>query len=182
MPVYIALLRGINIGPHKRMKMEKLVSSCAACGWNGAKTYIQSGNVVLQAPKTTPDSLAKKLETQILADFGFSSDVIVRSSAELRKTVEGNPLLKLRGIDPGKLHVVFLRAVPEPDAIKKLEAVIQAPDQVRVSGNEVYFYFSSGVSKSSLWKHPLDKIVKVSATMRNWNTVNQLLHLAAEFE
>lgn len=182
MPVYIALLRGINIGPHKRMKMEKLVASCAACGWDNAKTYIQSGNVVLKAPKISPDALAKKLEAQILADFGFSSDVIVRSREELQRILSGNPLLKVRGVDPEKLHVVFLSAPPEPAAVKKLESLTLAPDQVRVAGREIYFYFPNGVSGSSLWKHPLDKVLKISSTMRNWNTVNKLLEMAEEIE
>ena len=182
MPVYIALLRGINIGPHKRMKMEKLVASCAACGWKGAKTYIQSGNVVLKAPKLSPDALARKLAAQIVADFGFSADVIVRSKEELEKIVKGNPLLKQRGmdIDEEKLHVTFLAEPPQPEAVKKLETLTLAPDRVRVAGREVYFYFPNGVSGSSLWKHPLDKVLKISGTMRNWNTVNQLCRLAGE--
>lgn len=180
MPIYIALLRGINIGPHKRMKMEKLVASCAACGWANAKTYIQSGNVVLKAPKISPDSLAKKLEAQIVADFGFSSDVIVRSQADLEQIVSANPLLKLRDIDRERLHVLFLSAPPAGDAVNKLQSLTLAPDQVRVAGREIYFYFPNGVSGSSLWKHPPDKVVKVSGTMRNWNTVNKLREMAEE--
>jgi uncharacterized protein (DUF1697 family) len=180
MPIYIALLRGINIGPHKRMKMEKLVASCAACGWANAKTYIQSGNVVLKAPKISSDALAKKLEAQILADFGFSSDVIVRSREELQKIVTGNPLLKLRSINPEKLHIVFLPAMPEAEAVKKLESLTLAPDLVRVAGREIYFYFPNGVSGSSVWKHPLDKVIKIPGTMRNWNTVNKLCEMAEE--
>jgi len=180
MPVYIALLRGINIGPHKRMKMEKLVASCTACGWNDAKTYIQSGNVVFKAAKASPQTLSKKLEAQIVADFGFASDVILRSKDDLEKIVADNPLLKMRSIDPQKLHVVFLSAPPEPDAIMKLQSLTLAPDQVRIAGREIYFYFPNGVSGSSLWKHPLDKVLKVSVTMRNWNTVSQLRQMAGE--
>ena len=180
MPVYIALLRGVNIGPHKRMKMEKLVASCAACGWPNAKTYIQSGNVVLKAPKISPESLARKLEAQILADFGFSSDVIVRSREQIETIVAANPLLKLRGVDSERLHVVFLSGPPSGDAINKLQSLTLVPDQVRIAGKEIYFYFPNGVSGSSLWKHPLDKVVKVSGTMRNWNTVNKLCQIARE--
>ena len=178
MPIYIALLRGINIGPHKRMKMEKLISTCAACGWTNAKTYIQSGNLVFGAPKTSPDSLSKKLEAQILADFGFSADVVARTYNELEKIIADNPLLRVRGTDPQKMHVVFLSSPPEPDAVKKLQALTLVPDQARVAGKEIYFYFPNGVSGSSLWKHPLDKVLKVSATMRNWNTVTKLYEIA----
>jgi len=180
MPIYIALLRGINIGPHKRMKMEKLISTCAACGWADARTCIQSGNVVFKAPKGSPDSLSKKLEAQILADFGFSSDVIVRSREELQEIVAGNSLLRVRAADPQKMHVLFLSSRPEPAAVKKLQALTLAPDQVRVADTEIYFYFPNGVSVSSLWKHSLDKVLGVSCTMRNWNTVTKLHEIAEE--
>ncbi len=182
MPVYIALLRGINVGAHKRMKMEKLVASCAACGYSGAKTYIQSGNVVLKAPKMPPEKLSKKLEMQIAVDFGFSAEVISRTKEELAKIIEGNPLLRECGVDTEKLHVVFLPEELTPEAIQKLESLTHAPDRVRMAEKEIYFYFPNGVSGSSLWKHPLDKVLKVSATMRNWNTVNKLFKMAEELE
>lgn len=182
MPIYIALLRGINIGPHKRMKMEKLVASCAQCGFAGAKTYIQSGNVVLKAPKMPLEKLSKKLEAQIAADFGFSADVISRSKEELGKIIAANPLLQQGGLDPEKLHVVFLPEAPSPEAAEKLESLTLAPDRVRIAGKQIYFYFPNGVSGSSLWKHPLDKVLKVSATMRNWRTVNKLYEMAEGME
>jgi uncharacterized protein (DUF1697 family) len=180
MPMYIVLLRGINVGAHKRMKMEKLVASCAACGYCGAKTYIQSGNVVLKAPKMPPEKLSQKLASQIVTDFGFSADVISRTREEFGKIISANPLLTKSGIDPEKLHVVFLAESPDAAAIKKLQALTIAPDLASIAKREIYFYFPDGVSGSSLWKHPLDKVLKVSATMRNWNTVNKLLAMAEE--
>lgn len=181
MPVYIALLRGINIGPHKRMKMEKLVAACEACGWAGAKTYIQSGNVVFKAAgRSSPGALRKKLAEQIVADFGFSSDVIMRSREEMEKIIERNPLMKVRGVAPERLHVAFLADPPQPEAVKKLASLTLPPDLIRVSGKELYFYFPNGVSGSSLWKHPLDQVLKASVTMRNWNTVNQVCEMARE--
>ena len=182
MPVYIALLRGINVGPHKRVKMEKLVASFAACGFAGTKSYIQSGNVVFKAPKISADKLSRKLEAQILTDFGFSADVISRSKEELRKIIRDNPLLKQQGVDPEKLHILFLPEVPSPEAIQKLESLTLSPDRVRVIEEEVYFYFPNGVSGSSLWKHPLDKVLKVFGTMRNWRTVNKLYEMAEGLE
>ena len=182
MPVYIALLRGINVGPHKRMKMEKLRASCEALGCEQVKTYIQSGNVVLQAAKLSASSLAKRIQERIVADFGFSSDVILRTREELQKIVRGNPLLKEPGIDSSKLNIVFLSEAPAPSAVKRLEALTLAPDRVRVSGKEIYFYFPNGVSGSSLWKHNLDRLLSITGTMRNWNTVNKLYEMASKCE
>jgi len=180
--VYVALLRGINIGPHKRMKMEKLRASCEALGFKSVKTYIQSGNIVCQAGKLSSDAAAKKIEAQIEKDFGFSVDVIARTGDEMKQIVSGNPLLKEPRIDASKLHVVFLSDVPPAESIKKLKAILTAPDKVRHKGKEIYFYFPNGVSGSSIWKHDLDRVLGMSGTMRNWNTVNTLHEMAGECE
>jgi uncharacterized protein (DUF1697 family) len=178
MPVYTALLRGINIGPHKRMKMEKLRTCCEAVGVSKVKTLLHSGNVVFQTGKLSPVSLGKKIEQQIAADFGFSVDVILRSREELGQIIDKNPLLKARDTDPSQLHVVFLGKVPSPAAIQELQRLTLLPDKTRIAGKEIYFCFPNGVSGSSLWKHPLDRVLFVPATMRNWNTVNKLYEMA----
>jgi len=180
MPVYISMLRGINIGPHKRMKMEKLRASLEDLGFSSVKTYIQSANAVFKAAKTPPLTLSKKIEDQILADFGFPVNVITRTSDEMGKVIQNNPLLKQRDIDSSKLHVVFLSAIAGPDAVKKLESLTLPPDKVCCSESETYFYFPNGVSGSNVWKHPLDRVLAVTCTMRNWNTVNKLYEMALE--
>jgi uncharacterized protein (DUF1697 family) len=180
MPIYIAMLRGINVGAHKRMKMDKLRASCEALELRQVKTFIQSGNVVLEAGKTSPAALSKKIGEQILYDFGFSVEVISRTRDEMAKIIRDNPLLKEKGVDPSKLHVVFLSEAPAAAAVKQLESLTLPPDRVRSSGKEIYFYFPNGVSGSSLWKHPLDRVLSVSATMRNWNTANKLYEMAVE--
>lgn len=180
MPVYIAMLRGINVGPHKRMKMEKLRASCEALGFAGAKTYIQSGNVIFQGPKLSAGALAKKLGECIVKDFGFSSEVIPRTREEMKKVIDDNPFTKERGMDVSKLHAVFLSQSPTPAALKKLQELTLAPDRVQPGGNEIYFYFPNGVSGSSLWKHPLDRVLGVAGTMRNWKTVTTLYQMATE--
>ncbi|SRR5258708_25475734 len=180
MPAYIALLRGINIGPHKRIKMDRLRESFEGLGFDAVKTYIQSGNVVFKAAKTSSASLCKKIEQRILDDFGFSVSVILRTREEMEKIIRGNPLLKEKGVDPAKLHVAFLSEAPSPAAIAKLETLTLPPDRARCLGKELYLYFPSGVSGSSLWKYPLDRVLSVTATMRNWNTANQLCAMAQE--
>jgi uncharacterized protein (DUF1697 family) len=179
MAIYVAMLRGINVGPHKRMKMEKLRASCEGLGLQKVKTFIQSGNIVFQATKIAPEKLSKKIEEQIVKDFGFSADVITRSRDEMEKIIKRNPLSK-PGLDPAKLHVVFHAEAPAPAAIKKLQSITEPPDQLHIAGKEIYFYFPNGVSGSSLWKHPLDRVLGVTGTMRNWKTVNALYQMAVE--
>jgi uncharacterized protein (DUF1697 family) len=184
MPAYIAMLRGINIGPHKRIKMEKLRASFEGLGFDAVATYIQSGNVVFKTGKASGASLSRKIEEKLLADFGFSVSVILRTRDEMEKLIRDNPLLKEKGIDPAKLHVAFLSEAPTPPALAKLKALTLSPDRVRSSdlGKELHLYFPNGTSGSSLWKHPLDRVLSVVTTTRNWNTVNQLCAMAKELD
>ena len=180
MPTYIAVLRGINIGPHKRMKMDKLRSSLESLGFEEVRTYIQSGNVVFRAAKLSDGALAKKVGDSLRRDFGFSPEVITRTGEEMGRVVQNNPLLKEPGIDLSKLHVVFLSGPATSASLKELEQLTRPPDRMRSHDREIYFYFPNGVSGSSLWKHPLDRILTVSATMRNWRTVTKLYEMARD--
>jgi uncharacterized protein (DUF1697 family) len=174
MPTYISMLRGINVGGHKRIKMDQLRRSFEALGFEQVKTYIQSGNVVFKTAKISTSGLSKRIEERILTDFGFSVSVISRTGDEVGTTIANNPFLKERGIDPEKLHVMFLSAAPEPAALKKLADLIAPPDQCRSFERGIYFYLPNGVSQSVLMKKPVDRMLAVVTTTRNWRTVNSL--------
>ena len=174
MPVYVAMLRGINVGGHHLIKMDRLRASCEALGFKQVKTYIQSGNIVFTAANTSPGALSKKIEAEILAEFGFSINVICRTAGELERTISKNPFVSQPGIDTEKLHVAFLSDAPASSAIQKLSQLTLEPDLSRCLEREVHLYFPNGFSKSSLWKHPLDRVLSVQATTRNWKTVNTL--------
>jgi uncharacterized protein (DUF1697 family) len=168
------MLRGINVGGHKRIKMDQLRKSFEALGLEQVQTYIQSGNVVFKAGKTAPAALSAKIEKRILNDFGFSVSVISRTADEMALTIENNPFLKQRGIDAEKLHVMFLSEAPASPALKKLAMVTAPPDQFRSADREIYFYLPNGVSQSVLFKSPVDRILAVITTTRNWRTVSTL--------
>jgi uncharacterized protein (DUF1697 family) len=182
MPVYVSLLRGINIGRNKRVKMDRLQKSFQAMGFERVKTYIQSGNVVFSGRKVSTAALSRKIEAKILQDFGFSVSVISRTQDEMEKTIRGNPFLKKSGIDPEKLHVVFLSAAPEPAAFQKMQALISAPDLAHCVGQEIYFYLPNGVSQSSMWRTPWERALGVVPTMRNWKTVNTVYQMCLDCE
>jgi uncharacterized protein (DUF1697 family) len=174
MPIYISMLRGINVGGHKRIKMDQLRKSFEALGFEQVKTYIQSGNVVFKTGKLSTLKLSTRIGEAILRDFGFPVSVISRSSDEMAATIERNPFLNQRGIDQERLHVTFLSAAPAPAALKKLADLTKAPDQFRGSDEELYFYLPNGVSQSVLMKSPVDRILAAVTTTRNWKTVNSL--------
>jgi uncharacterized protein (DUF1697 family) len=180
MPVYISMLRGINVGGHKRIKMDELRRSFEALGFEQVKTYIQSGNVVFTTRKTSTAGLSKRIEETILSDFGFPVSVVSRSADELAKMIAKNPFLRENGIDPEKLHVMFLSEAVAAAAIKTLTDLTAAPDQCRCSGREIHFYLPNGVSESVLMKKPVDRLLAVVTTTRNWRTVNALQQMCKE--
>ena len=180
MPIYISLLRGINVGAHKRIKMEQLRASFEALGLDQVKTYIQSGNVIFKAAKLSPSKLSKQIEERILSDFGFPVSVVSRTVDEMAKTIGNNPFLKERGVDQEKLHVMFLSEAPAAAALKKLVELTAAPDQSRCLGREIYLYLPNGAGESSLMKSSLDRVLSVVTTTRNWRTVNAIHQMCRE--
>jgi uncharacterized protein (DUF1697 family) len=180
MAVYVAMLRGINVGGRKPIKMEQLRKSFEALGFEQVKTYIQSGNVVFNTAKLSPAGLSKRIEESILRDFGHSVSVISRTLDEMGKTIASNPFLKKRGIDQAKLHVMFLPEAPVPSDLKQFEGLTTAPDQSRCLGKEIYLYLPNGVAESSLANNPLERRVLKRATMRNWRTVSNLYQMCLD--
>jgi uncharacterized protein (DUF1697 family) len=180
MPIYIALLRGINVGGNKLIKMDELRRSFEALGCERVASYIQSGNLVFKASKLSAGALTKKIEERIQSDFGHSVAVMLRTADEMKKTIASNPFLRERAIDLEKLHVTFLSEIPEPSALKKLEELTTSPDRFRCSGKTVYLYLPNGFSGSSFMKKPLDRILSVVTTTRNWKTVNQLSQMCMD--
>lgn len=182
MPTYVAMLRGINVGPHKRVKMDDLRKSFEGLGFEQVKTYIQSGNVIFNVRQGSPSAVRNKIEAAISDDFGFSAPVILRTSVELDRVIKANPFLKKQGIDHEKLHVTFLSDTPARSALQKLAEFTVAPDESRCVGKEIFLHLPNGFSASSLWKVPWEKALGVVTTTRNWKTVNNLFQICRDCE
>jgi uncharacterized protein (DUF1697 family) len=175
--VYVALLRGINVGGYKKIKMETLRQSFAGMGFAEVRTYVQSGNVIFTSLKQSPASLAAKIEARILRDFGFDVSVLVRTAEELGAAIRENPFLKEKGIDPTKLHVTFLSEVPAKSACQRLSELACARDQFRNLGREIYLHCPDGYGVSKLSNNAFEKLLAVRATTRNWNSTNKIYEM-----
>src|ERR1700733_4159385 len=178
MPVILAMLRGVNLGPHHRVKMEELRKLCASLKLSGAQTYVQSGNVIFWTDEKDLVALAKRMEGAIARKFGFQTDVVLRSAAERREVVARNPFAKRRGIEPGKLLVTFLGGDPGDEARVKVRAIQCEPDELFIDGREAYMYFPNGMGRPTLSWATIPKALKVSGTGRNWNSVTRMLEIA----
>jgi uncharacterized protein (DUF1697 family) len=177
-PRQIALLRGINLGARNRVSMPELRELLSGLGHEDVKTLLQSGNVVLTSDQTGA-KLEQALEKSIAKELGVESAVVVRTARELAGVVERDPFADVAD-DPKRYQVSFLSAKPKVAVVRELEAADVAPEQVVVSGREIYAWHPGGVQRSPLTKLLTDRKLGVTATARNWNTVTKLLELVRE--
>jgi uncharacterized protein (DUF1697 family) len=176
----IALLRGVNVGGHRKVPMAELRALMEELGYEDVRTYVQSGNVVFTGPDETPEQAARRIEQGIEAAFGLAGVIVmVRSRDELAGVAAANPLAGV-ATDPSRYLVSFLDAEVDADRIAALEAGDFAPEAFAVRGREIYVWAPKGLSDSRLVKAVSEKKLGVTATVRNWRTVEKLLALADE--
>jgi uncharacterized protein (DUF1697 family) len=169
----VVLLRGINIGPKKRVAMPKLREVLKEAGYEDVQTYVQSGNVVLSTSKTAQQT-ARAVEKLIKENFGLEVPVIVRTKRELSAVVKRNPL-EGAATEAKRYQVTFFEAKPDAKLIRKLNELATAEEKLAHSGREVYAWHPKGVARSKLWV----QLARTGGTSRNWTTVTKLLELAA---
>jgi uncharacterized protein (DUF1697 family) len=179
MAIHISMLRGINVGGHRKVDMKELKALYEAMGFKKVSTYIQSGNVIFQTgKKSTAQQVAEKIEEGIFKKYQFEVSVIIRKMEELEKSILNNPFIGKRGIDIQKLHLTFLDKEPSLADWDQIKGLDRLPDQFMLVGKEIYLYCPGGYGITKLTNGFFENKLKVKATTRNWNTVNQLLQLA----
>ncbi|MCO5246738.1 MAG: DUF1697 domain-containing protein [Anaerolineae bacterium] len=179
MTTYIALLRGINVGGHKKIKMEDLRAMYEALGFENVASYVQSGNVVFDSAETKPAALAARIEAQIAKTFGHEVLVFIRDADDLRRIIAGNPFADRANINPARLMVAFLNEPLTEAAVDALAASDDSDDEFVVAGKEIYLYFPDGSGRSKLAAALSGKKLGTASTTRNWNTVTALADMAS---
>ena len=174
----IVLLRGINLGPRNRIAMPALRELLTGAGFEDVRTYVQSGNVVLET-RRKPAGVAKACEELIAAELGLDIGVVVRTRDELAEVVRRNPLGDVAD-NPKRYQVSFLDGEPDPKAIEKLSATAAGGERVEAIGREIYAWHPDGIARSKMWAALAGKGLGVKATARNWTTVTALLEMAEE--
>jgi uncharacterized protein (DUF1697 family) len=145
-------------------------------GYGDVQTYVQSGNIVLDS-SVRGARLERDLERQFADGLGFGVDVFVRTPAQLAAVIRLNPLADVAS-NPSRYLVTFLRAKPPSAVAARLTALDLAPEQVVVEGREIYSWHPAGAGRSELAKNLSERSLGMTATARNWNTVEKLLSLA----
>ncbi|MGH2496664.1 MAG: DUF1697 domain-containing protein [Ktedonobacteraceae bacterium] len=174
MPTCVSLFRGINVGGNRIVPMKELKSLHEALGLRDVVTYIQSGNVVFSSDETDPTRLSKLIEESFAQKFGFHSQVIVRTSAELEEIIANNPFQNQPEKETKWIAVLFLATRPEHTALKDLQKTYKGPEELYLIGQELFVYYPDGIGRSKLTLTLIEKKLKTVGTGRNWNTILQL--------
>jgi uncharacterized protein (DUF1697 family) len=171
---YVALLRGINLGGNRKIRMADLRSIFNEARCSNVTTYIQSGNVVFTDESRSTDDLRVDLEQRIEETTGIAVPIVLRSAEEWAAVVRANPY---EGVEPTKLHVAFLGDRPPADPADVLRAAARPSEEFTLAGSHVYMHLPDGMGRAELPKG-LERL-ETTITVRNWKTVTKLAELSS---
>jgi len=179
MTTWVALLRGINVGGRKLIKMPELVRIFAGAGCKNVRTYIQSGNVIFDSASSSPTALTRKIERTLEAELGFHVTVILKKLSELEAIVRRNPFRKFAKASDVMLSVVFFKGeaqhqpklpwVSKTENLEVFEITDGAAFIVHHRKKNGWFGFPNAV---------VEKGLGVVGTTRTWGTVNKIVKAA----
>ena len=178
MPPHILLLRGINLAGRNRVAMAALRELLTDEGFEGVRTYLQSGNVLLSGAGKV-DEVARRVERLIAKELGLDIAVVGRTRSQLAKVVEANPLAKIAK-NPKLYQVSFLAKKPTADVLRRADEVATARERIVAIGREIYAWHPDGAARSKLWAFLAGRHLGITATSRNWTTVTKLAELAQD--
>ncbi|MEU6705928.1 DUF1697 domain-containing protein [Streptomyces wuyuanensis] len=178
---YAALLRGINVGGHRKVPMADLHSLVTDLGHGHVRTYLQSGNAVFTSETDDEEALARGIEGAVEERFGFTVDCLVRGGPYLASVVGDCPFPAGR-LEGRQLHVTYFSERVDPERYAKVDREAYLPEDFRLGDRALYLYTPGGIGRSKL----ADALARSSvskglvATTRNWNTVVKLAEMTGE--
>lgn len=177
---YAVLLRGVNVGGHRRVAMSEFAALLGSLGLTEVGTYLQSGNGVFSSqPKVDRLRLAEQIHDELEHRLGVDCSVLVLTSTQLSKVVTTVPW-PLRVSEPTHLHVAYLTTQPAPTALTSFDTERFAPDELIVRDQAAYVWYPDGAGRGRLTLNDIERGLGVRATARNWTTATTLARLTAE--
>ena len=177
MITHLALLRGINVSGHNMIKMDALQKMLENMGFTNVITYIQSGNVFVTSKEEDAATVGFKIKQEIFKVFGYDVPTIVIAQNDLENCLVNNPFLKEKEVDHKKLYVAFISKELRSENINDLKISQFKPDEASIDANKIFIKYAVGAGKTRLDQKYIEKKLNVTATIRNWNSVSQLLKM-----
>jgi uncharacterized protein (DUF1697 family) len=167
------------MGGHNRVAMADLCDLATGLGFDDVRTVLQSGNLVFKGAARAGGALETLFEKEAVKHLGLSTSVIVRTAAEWKKTLAGNPFGDEAKNDPRHLAVIFFKDKPAKKNVRALKDCIAGREYFCAQGRELYAVYPDGFGKSKFTLSLIDRKLETRGTGRGWNTVLKLAKLAA---
>jgi uncharacterized protein (DUF1697 family) len=175
MTVWVALLRGVNVGGHHKLPMADFRRLLSGLGYEDTATYIQSGNAVFRSDDTA-DAIGVAVSREIEARFGFRPQVFLLSGGALATALALNPFASEAEADGQKVHLLFLESPLQPDALAALNAAAGPGENAALVGSVLYLHTPEGYGRSALAQAAAR--LKVPMTGRNARSAAAIAALA----
>ena len=175
MPTWVALLRAVNLGAHNKVPMPALRTALSAAGFTGVRTYVNSGNVVLDSRLRSAAKVGGAVHDVILEHFGVDTPVMMRTGAQLAAVLEWNPFPADAADRPNLTAVLHLAEEPPRAAVEELLAADVSPDRIAYRGEEIVVAWAKGTGRPATER--VLRRVGVPATARNWRTLTALVEM-----
>lgn len=178
MPVWVSLLRGVNLGARNRVDMPALRTCLAEAGFADVRTYVQSGNVVTRSAHRSPVRVAEAVRETVHERFGVDTPVVVRSPRQLRDVLAWCPFPEDAAERPTAVHVLHLQEEPDADRVRALLSEDWSPDGVAARGRELVIRYGDTMRGGRLQHAAALRRLAVDGTARNWRTLGALVDLS----
>jgi uncharacterized protein (DUF1697 family) len=169
----VALLRAVNVGGRRTLAMAELGACLAKGGFPGARTLLQSGNLVVPSA-LSPRKLEAELEKLVAKRMSIETRFLVRTAGEWDRAIADNPFPREARSDPSHLLLVPFKSAPDPGRLAGLRAAIAGRERVELRGREAYVHYPDGIGTSRVTLSFLERALGAEGTGRNWNTVLKL--------
>lgn len=171
--VYVALLRGINVGGNSKVDMKRLKEVFEKVGHTNVSTYINSGNVIFESLEENDETLVKKLETAVEKEFGFNIKIVVKSLKEIREIAEKLPDGWKNDLEM-KTDVMFLwESVDNKKVLENLTIKPGLDNVIYVKGALLWMVKRDDITRSGMMRLAGTPLYK-QMTIRNCNTLRKL--------
>lgn len=176
----VVLLRGINVGGKNKLPMKDLREVLASLQLEDVRTYIQSGNAVVQSQRKPTANLPGKIAATIEATHGFSPAVMVLTSEQLAQAIDHNPYPEAAEA-PTTVHLFFLAKPAKHADLDALKSACAASERFELTDGVFYLHAPNGIARSKV-AASAEKHLGVATTARNWRTVVKLKELTESLD
>jgi uncharacterized protein (DUF1697 family) len=174
---YIVLLRGVMPTGKNRVPMAELRKELTDFGFENVRTYIQSGNVLVDTDYSMQE-VENHVHDVIKKKIGADLAVIARTGAQLKKIISDNPFTE--GYDISRVFFVMFKQKPSRADVEKLLSEDYGSEKLVITGLTAYMYIPGTYGKGKLSANYLEKKLHIDATMRNFNTLTKLINMSLD--